>query len=100
MDCAKRNHPHAIAENAAPRAQINEVREGRTMMKAPTLVFACLALVVASAAQAQSPIELKFSRVVDLTLPIHSNMPAISGIRSYSDNPFCANLHNVVTNAQ
>ena len=44
------------------------------MIRARTLVLAALAWAAASVAWAQQPVELKFSRVVDLTLPIESNM--------------------------
>ncbi len=50
------------------------------MMKVPTLVLVSLALGAASVALAQQPVQLKFSRVVDLTIPIESNMPGIPGI--------------------
>jgi kynurenine formamidase len=68
------------------------------MMKA--LVFASLALATASAAQAQSAIDLKFNRVVDLTLPIESNMPPIPGIRAYADNPSRVTVLTAITEAQ
>ena len=57
------------------------------MMKGRILIIVLLALGVASAARAQQPVALKFSRVVDLTLPIESNMPGIPGIKTYADNP-------------
>ena len=44
------------------------------MMKARMVVLLSLALGTASVALAQAPVQLKFSRVVDLTLPIESNM--------------------------
>jgi arylformamidase len=43
---------------------------------------------------------LKFSRVVDLTLPIESNMPGIPGIKSYSENPSSVKVIAAITNAQ
>lgn len=57
------------------------------MMKGRTLITVLLALGVASVARAQQPVQLKFSRVVDLTIPIESNMPGIPGIKTYADNP-------------
>ncbi len=43
------------------------------MMKARLLVLLSLILATASAAFAQEAVQLKFSRVVDLTLPIETN---------------------------
>src|SRR5688572_22338917 len=74
---------------------------GRTiMMKARTLVLISLALGTASVALAQAPVQLKFSRVVDLTLPIESNMAPIPGIKAYSDNPSRVNVISSITEAQ
>ena len=58
-----------------------------TMMKARMWVFVSLAWGAASAALAQEPVQLKFSRVVDLTLPIETNMAGIPGFKIYADNP-------------
>src|SRR5438876_3206927 len=58
-----------------------------TMMKARMFVLLSLALGTASAAFAQAPVQLKFSRVVDLTLPIETNMAGIPGFKIYADNP-------------
>jgi hypothetical protein len=44
------------------------------MMNARTLVLLSLALGATSNALAQQPVQLKFSRVVDLTIPIESNI--------------------------
>jgi arylformamidase len=44
--------------------------------------------------------EVKFSRIVDLTLPIESNMPGIPGIKSYSENPSSIKVIAAITNAQ
>ncbi len=44
--------------------------------------------------------ELKFSRIVDLTLPIESNMPGIPGIKSYLDNPSSVKVIAAITDAQ
>ena len=70
------------------------------MMKGRTLIIVLLALGVASAAQAQQPVALKFSRVVDLTLPIESNMPGIPGIKTYADNPSKVDVVTAITEAQ
>jgi kynurenine formamidase len=70
------------------------------MMKGRTLIIVLLALGVASAARAQQPVALKFSRVVDLTLPIESNMPGIPGIKTYADNPSKVDVVTAMTEAQ
>ena len=70
------------------------------MTKTRMFVLASLALVTASAAEAQAPVELKFSRVVDLTLPIESNMPPIPGIRAYADNPSRVTVLTAISEAQ
>lgn len=60
------------------------------MMKASRFIFMPLALGIigtASIAIAQEPFQLKFSRVVDLTLPIETNMAGIPGFKIYADNP-------------
>ena len=69
------------------------------MMKGRTLIIVLLALGVASAARAQQPVALKFSRVVDLTLPIESNMPGIPGIKTYADNPSKVDVVTAITEA-
>ena len=56
------------------------------MMKARMWAFVSLAWGAASAALAQEPVQLKFSRVVDLTLPIESNMAGIPGLKDYAEN--------------
>jgi kynurenine formamidase len=70
------------------------------MMKARTLVLASLALGTASVASAQQPVALKFSRVVDLTIPIESSMPGIPGLRDYAENPSRINVISAITEAQ
>ena len=60
------------------------------MMKASRFIFVPFALSIigtASIAVAQEPVQLKFSRVVDLTLPIETNMAGIPGFKIYADNP-------------
>lgn len=70
------------------------------MMKARMLVLLSLASTMASVASAQAPVELKFSRVVDLTLPIESNMAPIPGLKPYLDNPSRVNVISSITEAQ
>src|SRR5262245_62868402 len=82
---------------------INQDHRGpgrRTMMKARTLVLVLLMLGAASAALAEQPVQLKFSRVVDLTIPIVSNMPGIPGIKTYADNPSKVDVVTDITEAQ
>ena len=60
------------------------------MMKASRFIFVPFTLGIigtASIAVAQEPVQLKFSRVVDLTLPIETNMAGIPGFKIYADNP-------------
>ena len=64
------------------------------------VVLLSLALGGMSAALAQEPVQLKFSRVVDLSLPIESNMPGIPGLRSYADNPSRVSIIAAITEAQ
>ncbi len=74
------------------------------MSKACTLFFFSLALGAGSVALAQQtavqPVQLKFSRIVDLTLPIESNMAGIPGIKTYSDNPSRVDVIAAITEAQ
>jgi hypothetical protein len=70
------------------------------MMNARTLVLALLALGATSNALAQQPVQLKFSRVVDLTILIESNMPGIPGIKTYADNPSKVDVVTAITEAQ
>jgi arylformamidase len=63
------------------------------------LILAALAFATGQVAVAQ-PVELKFSRVVDLTLPIESNMPPIPGIRAYADNPSRVTAITAISEAQ
>ena len=71
------------------------------MMKGRILIIVLLALGVASVAWAQQPpAQLKFSRVVDLTIPIESNMPGIPGIKTYADNPSRVDVVTAITEAQ
>ena len=70
------------------------------MIRARMLVLAALAVAAASVAWAQQPVELKFSRVVDLTLPIESNMAPIPGLRIYAENPSRVSVIAAITEAQ
>src|SRR3954463_1577500 len=70
------------------------------MMKARTLALLSLVLATASVAMAQEPVQLKFNRVVDLTLPIESNMAPIPGFKAYADNPSRVNVISSITEAQ
>src|SRR6516225_2314764 len=70
------------------------------MLKGRTLIIVLLALGVTSVALAQQPVQLKFSRVVDLTIPIESNMPGIPGIKTYADNPSKVDVVAAITEAQ
>lgn len=63
-------------------------------------VVLSLALGGTLAASAQEPAPLKFSRVVDLSLPIESNMPGIPGLKSYADNPSRVSIIAAITEAQ
>jgi arylformamidase len=70
------------------------------MMIARMLVLLALTLGSTSLAAAQTSMELKFTRVVDLTLPIESNMAPIPGLKAYSDNPSRVNVISSITEAQ
>jgi arylformamidase len=70
------------------------------MIKARMLVLLSLVLGTASIAFAQEPTQLKFSRVVDLTLPIESNMAPIPGLKAYAENPSRVNVISSITEAQ
>src|SRR5262245_47343073 len=70
------------------------------MMKGRLLISLLLSLGVAPVAWAQQPVQFKFSRVVDLTLPIESNMPGIPGIKTYADNPSKVDVVTAITEAQ
>ena len=70
------------------------------MMTRGKLLVVLFALGVSSAASAQQPGQLKFSRVVDLTLPIESNMPGIPGIKTYAEKPSKVDVVTAITEAQ
>jgi kynurenine formamidase len=69
------------------------------MTKAGMLVLIALALGASSISSAQET-QIKFSRVVDLTLPIESNMAPIPGLKPYLDNPSRVNVISSITEAQ
>ena len=69
-------------------------------MFARLVVLLSLAIGTASAACAQSTTQFKFSRVVDLTLPIESNMAPIPGLKAYTDNPSRVNVISSITEGQ
>jgi arylformamidase len=70
------------------------------MIRTRTLVLAALAWATASVVSAQDAVQLKFSRVVDLTLPIESNMAPIPGLRIYAENPSRVAVIAAITEAQ
>src|SRR5262245_48479766 len=72
------------------------------MSKAKTFVFLTFALSMFGTAMgwAQAPVQLKYTRVVDLTLPIESNMAGIPGLKSYADNPARVAVIAAITEAQ
>jgi kynurenine formamidase len=70
------------------------------MIRTQTLVLAALAWATASVVSAQDAVQLKFSRVVDLTLPIESNMAPIPGLRIYAENPSRVAVIAAITEAQ
>jgi arylformamidase len=70
------------------------------MIRTRTLVLAALAWATASVVSAQEAVQLKFSRVVDLTLPIESNMAPIPGLRIYAENPSRVAVIAAITEAQ
>jgi arylformamidase len=73
------------------------------MMKARSVAMLSLAVAMtgmAAAGSAQAPIQLKFSRVVDLTLPVESNMAGIPGFKIYADNPSKVSIIAAMTEGQ
>ena len=73
------------------------------MSKAKKFVFLTFMLSMlgaAPAAWAQTPVQLKYTRVVDLTLPIESNMAGIPGLKSYAENPSRVTIIAAITEAQ
>jgi arylformamidase len=73
------------------------------MTKAGRFVLVSIALGIigtASCARAQESAPLKFSRVVDLTLPIETNMAGIPGFKIYADNPSQVAIIAAMTESQ
>ena len=73
------------------------------MARTKRFALVCLAggMIAASAAGwGQTPVQLKFSRVVDLTLPVESNMAGIPGFKIYADNPSQVSIIAAMTEAQ
>jgi kynurenine formamidase len=71
------------------------------MMRARLFAVPFLALILLGApAWAQAPVQLKYSRVVDLTLPIETNMAGIPGFKIYADNPSLVAIIAAMTDAQ
>jgi arylformamidase len=65
------------------------------------LLSLAIGLVGTSAAgRAETPVQLKFSKVVDLTLPIESNMAGIPGFKIYADNPSLVAIIAAMSEAQ
>jgi arylformamidase len=75
----------------------------RSTMKASRFLLVPFALGLVGAASiafAQEPVQLKFSRVVDLTLPVESNMAGIPGLKIYADNPSKVGIIAAMTETQ
>ena len=70
------------------------------MMQARAFLLVLLWLAAAGVASAQQTSHLKFSRVVDLTISIESDMPGIPGIKTYADNPSKVDVVAAITEAQ
>jgi len=59
-----------------------------------------IAFAMAPAASAQDSVQLKYRRVIDLTLPIESNMAGIPGIKVYAENPSRVTVVAAISDAQ
>jgi arylformamidase len=71
-------------------------------MKSHVLILAAMAIATAGpagGARAEQPVQLKFSRVVDLTLPVETDMAGIP-LKIYADNPVKVDVISAVTDAQ
>ena len=64
------------------------------------LTFVLSTLGIASVGWAETPVQLKYTRVVDLTLAIESNMEGIPGLKSYAENPSRVTVIAAITDAQ
>jgi len=72
------------------------------MMKSPIRVLAAVAIAMTApdAGQAaEQPVQLRFSRVVDLTLPVETDMAGIP-LKVYADNPVKVDVISAMTDAQ
>jgi arylformamidase len=63
-------------------------------------LLSCALGVIGTAALAQKPIQLKFSRIVDLTLPIETNMAGIPSFKIFADNPSRVDIIAAMSEAQ
>jgi arylformamidase len=73
------------------------------MTKFQIVLPVCLALAAigsAPRASAQATNQFKYSKVVDLTLPIESNMAGIPGFKIYADNPSLVAIIAAMNDAQ
>jgi arylformamidase len=70
------------------------------MVKARLALLSLALGIIATPAWAQAPTQIKFSRVVDLTLPIETNMAGIPGFKIYADNPSRVAIIAAMTEAQ
>jgi arylformamidase len=74
---------------------------GANMTKTFLFPTTFLAIAFAAfAATAEESIQLKYSRVVDLTLPVETNMAGIPGFKIYADNPSLVSIISAMTEAQ
>src|SRR5437764_3022667 len=64
------------------------------------LTLALSTLAIASVGWAQTPVQLNYTRVVDLSLPIESNMAGIPGLKTYAENPSMVTVLAAITEAQ
>src|SRR5262245_62477124 len=64
------------------------------------LTFALSALGIASVGWALTPVQLNYTRVVDLSLPFESNMAGIPGLKTYAENPSRVTVVAAITEAQ
>jgi kynurenine formamidase len=71
-------------------------------MKTHVLMLAAAAIAtagLAGGARTEQPVQLKFSRVVDLTLPVETDMAGIP-LKIYTDNPVKVDVISALTDAQ
>src|SRR5436190_8249285 len=73
------------------------------MVQTKHFALVCLAvgmIGVSAPGWGQTTVQLKFSRVVDLTLPVESNMAGIPGLKIYADNPSQVSIIAAMTEVQ